>query len=102
VERRKCWGVKAISGRQELVWQMMFIIISFDMGLFCWLGVAFTSPGELLLLLVQLICYANSYYVSVVLLGPLSLPVILLITLLYSRALLALHLANSTHDVTTP
>lgn len=72
------------------------------MGLYCWLGVTFTSPAELLLILVQLICYANSYYVIVVLLGPLPLPLILLITLLYSRALLALHLANSTHDLTTP
>lgn len=72
------------------------------MGLFGWLGVTFTSPGELLLILFQLICFANSYYVTVVLLGPLPLPVILLITLLYSRALLALHLANSTHNSTTP
>jgi hypothetical protein len=65
------------------------------------MGVTFTNLGELLLILVQLLCFANAYYVTVVLLGPLPLPVILLLTLLYSRALLALHLANTTHSPTS-
>jgi len=67
------------------------------MALSSFLGIIFTSIGELLLIGVQLFCFINAYYVTVLLLGPLPFPVILLLTLLYSRALFALHLANSTH-----
>jgi hypothetical protein len=67
------------------------------MALSSFVGVNFTNYGELCLFAVQLLCFANAYYVTIVLLGPLSFLLILFITLLYSRALLALQLANSTH-----
>jgi hypothetical protein len=67
------------------------------MGLASILGVNFTGFDELLLIFAQLICYANSYYINVVLLGPLPFVIILVVTLMYSRGLLALQLANSTH-----
>lgn len=60
-------------------------------------GINFSQPAELLLLVTQLACYINQYYVVVFLLGPLSFPSILIITLLNSRALLALYSSNSTH-----
>ena len=61
------------------------------------IGIKFTQPSELLLIITQLLCYANSYYLHVFLLGPLSFPLIVLITLTYSRPISALLLANSTH-----
>ena len=73
------------------------IIISVVMAQSSILGVWFSSLSELLLIIIQLVCFGNAYYVSVVLLGPLPLPFILLITLRYSRALLALQMSNSTH-----
>lgn len=63
-------------------------------------GISFSQPVELLLLVTQIVCYVNQYYVVVFLLGPLSFPVILILTFLNSRALLALYSSNSTHAKT--
>lgn len=67
------------------------------MALSTFLGLYFTSPLEVFLILVQLICYLNSYYVSLFLLGPHPFYVILIITFMHSRAFTAWQLANSTH-----
>ena len=61
------------------------------------LGFSFTSLSELLLILLQLLCYANSFYVTVILLGPLPFLSILFLIFSYSRGLTALYCANSTH-----
>lgn len=70
------------------------------MAVSSFLGIYFTSPLELLLILIQMICYLNSYYVSLFLLGPQPFYVILIITFLHSRAYTAWQLANSTHLAT--
>jgi hypothetical protein len=61
------------------------------------LGLTFSQPPELLLLLLQLLCYLNQYYVVVFLLGPLPFWAILFVTFLNSRALIALYSSNSIH-----
>lgn len=66
------------------------------------LGLHFCSISELLLLLLQLGCYINQYYVVIYLLGPQDFWVILLITFANSRALTALYQANATHQVAFP
>jgi hypothetical protein len=65
-------------------------------------GISYSHPLELLLLLTQLLCYANQYYVVVIALGPLPFWAILLITFLNSRALTALYSANSLHQKVLP
>ena len=61
------------------------------------LGVYYSNFGELLLLILQLLCYLNQYYVVIFLLGPIPFWAILIVTFANSRALLALYSANSTH-----
>jgi hypothetical protein len=56
----------------------------------------------MLLLLLQLACYINQYYVVVYLLGPIPFWAILILTFANSRALLALYVSNSTHQKTFP
>ena len=70
------------------------------MALYSFLGIYFTNPLEVLLILTQIICYLNSYYVSLFLLGPQPFYVILIITFMHSRAYTAWQLANSTHLTT--
>lgn len=67
------------------------------MALSSFLGLYFTGPLEVFLILIQLICYLNSYYVSLFLLGPQPFFVILIITFMHSRAFTAWQLANCTH-----
>ena len=62
----------------------------------------YSQPIELLLLILQIVCYANQYYVVVFLLGPLPLIIILLLTFVNSRALTSLYSSNSVHRKVAP
>ena len=62
----------------------------------------YSQPAELLLLILQIVCYFNQYYVVIFLLGPLPLIIILLLTFANSRALAALYSSNSVHRKMTP
>lgn len=66
------------------------------------LRLSFSRPRELLLLLLQLACYSNQYYLVAYLLGPTPFWAILLLTFANSRALLALYASNSTHQPVVP
>lgn len=65
------------------------------------LGLNFTQPLELLLIATQILCYLNQYYTVVFLLGPHPFLVILIITLLNSRAISAFLCCNSLHQLAT-
>jgi hypothetical protein len=54
------------------------------------------------MLLTQLLCYINQYYVVVILLGPLPFILILFLTFANTMALMALYASNSTHLRTAP
>jgi len=65
-------------------------------------GINYAGPTELLMIILQLICYLNSYYVTVFILGPLPFTLILILTLINVLALTALYQANITHLHATP
>jgi len=66
------------------------------------LGLSFTQPLELLIITIQILCYLNQYYTVIFILGPHPFPVILIITLINSRAISAFLSSNSTHQSVAP
>lgn len=72
------------------------------MAMHSFLGLSFTQPVELLIITLQIVCYLNQYYTVIFLLGPHPFPVILIITLINSRAISAFLCSNSTHQPIAP
>lgn len=60
-------------------------------------GLMFSNPLELLIIMTQILCYANIFYTLVFLLGPRPFLFVLILTIIFSRAILAFYMANSTH-----